>query len=148
MRALPTFMAAIALWLVGMPAAVQAEQPKRLPQVGVLVAVARADYDPLAKDPLKDALLEGLRALGYVEGKNIHVDYRVPRKPEEVAEMARDLVAHRVDVIATAGPLSIEATRRATDSIPIASSFPVLGRGGSVSRETCGLDADQRRLRV
>ena len=119
MQARLTFIAVIALWVLGMPAAVQAEQPKRLPQVGVLVPVARADYDPAAKDPLKDALLEGLKALGYVEGKNIHVDYRVPRKPEEVAEMARDLVAHKVDVIATAGPLPIEVTRRATDSIPI-----------------------------
>jgi putative ABC transport system substrate-binding protein len=101
-----------------MPAAVQAEQPKRLPQVGFLFIVPRADYDP-AKDPLRDALLEGLKALGYVEGKNIHVDWRVPRKPEEVAEIARDLVEHKVDVIATTGPLSIEAARRATDSIPI-----------------------------
>jgi len=101
-----------------MPAAVQAEQPKRLPQVGVLIPVARADYDP-AKDPLKDALLEGLKTFGYVEGKNIHVDYRVPRRPEAVAEMARDLVGRKVDVIATAGPQPIEATRRATDSIPI-----------------------------
>jgi hypothetical protein len=40
-------------------------------------------------------LLEGLKALGYVEGKNIHVDYRVPRKPEEIAEIARDLVEHK-----------------------------------------------------
>ena len=108
----------IALWLVGMPAAVQAEQPKRLPQVGYLFIVPRADYDP-AKDPLRDALLEGLNALGYVEGKNIHVDYRVPRKPEEIAEIARDLVEHKVDVIGTTGPAPIEAVRRATDSIPI-----------------------------
>ena len=103
MQACPTFIAAIALWVVGMPAAVQAEQPKRMPQIGFLAPVARADYDP-AKDPIKDALLEGLKALGYVEGKNIHVDYRVPRKPEEIAEIARDLVEHKVDVIVTGGP--------------------------------------------
>jgi len=52
MRACPTFIAAIALWVVGMPAAVQAEQPKRLPQVGFLIQL-RADYDPAAKDPLR-----------------------------------------------------------------------------------------------
>ena len=118
MQARLTFIAVIALWLVGMPAAVQAEQPKRLPQVGFLFIVPRADYDP-AKDPFRDALLEGLKALGYVEGKNIHVDWLVPRKPEEVAEIARDLVEHKVDVIATTGPAPIEAVRRATDSIPI-----------------------------
>jgi hypothetical protein len=72
MQARPTFIAAIALWIVGMPAVVQAEQPKRLPQVGYLNQVVRPDYDPAAKDPFKDAVLEGLKALGYVEGKNIH----------------------------------------------------------------------------
>ena len=118
MRACPTFIAAISLWVVGIPAAVAAEQPQRVPQVGFLEAMARADYDP-AKDPIKDALLEGLQALGYVEGKNIHIEYRVPRKPDDTAEMARDLVGHKVDVIATFGPAPIEAARRATDSIPI-----------------------------
>jgi hypothetical protein len=95
MHARLTFIAAIALWVAGMPATVQAEQPKRIPQIGFLALVARADYDPAAKDPIKDGLLEGLNALGYVEGKNIHVDYRVPRKPEEIAEIARDLVEHK-----------------------------------------------------
>jgi putative ABC transport system substrate-binding protein len=114
-----TFIAAIALWVAGMPATVQAEQPKRIPQIGFLALVARADYDPAAKDPIKDGLLEGLNALGYVEGKNIHVDYRVPRKPEEIAEIARDLVEHKVDIIVTGGPQYIEAAKRATDSIPI-----------------------------
>jgi putative ABC transport system substrate-binding protein len=78
----------------------------------------RADYDP-AKDPIKNALLEGLKSLGYIEGKNIHVDYRVPRKPEEIDEIARDLVEHKVDVIATGGPQYIDAAKRATNSIPI-----------------------------
>ena len=114
-----TFIAAMALCVVGMPATVQAEQPKRIPQIGFLGLVARADYDPAAKDPIKDGLLEGLNALGYVEGKNIHVDYRVPRKPEEIAEIARDLVEHKVDIIVTGGPQYIEAAKRATDSIPI-----------------------------
>jgi putative tryptophan/tyrosine transport system substrate-binding protein len=118
MRACPTFLAAISLWVVGIPAAVAAEQPQRVPQVGFLEATVRADYDP-AKDPIKDALLEGLQALGYVEGKNIHIEDRVPRKPDDTAEMARDLVGRKVDVIATFGPAPIEAARRATDSIPI-----------------------------
>src|SRR5262249_23966944 len=119
MQARPTFIAAIALWIVGMPAVAQAEQPKRLPQVGYLNQVVRPDYDPAAKDPFKDAVLEGLKALGYVEGKNIHVDFRVPRKPQEIDEIARDLVEHKVDVILAIGPLSIDAARRATNSIPI-----------------------------
>ncbi len=118
MRACPTFIAAISLWVFGIPAAVAAEQPQRVPQIGFLEAMVRADYDP-AKDPIKDALLEGLQALGYFEGKNIHIEYRVSRKPDDAAEMARDLVGHKVDVIATFGPAPIEAARRATDRIPI-----------------------------
>jgi chorismate synthase len=51
MRACPTFIAAISLWVVGIPAAVAAEQPQRVPQVGFLEAMVRADYDP-AKDPI------------------------------------------------------------------------------------------------
>jgi putative tryptophan/tyrosine transport system substrate-binding protein len=100
------------------PVAIHAEQARAVPQVGVLLPVQRADYDD-AKDPLKTAFLDGLQALGYVEGKNIHVEVRVPRKPEDLAEMAADLVNHKVDVIATSGPQPIEAARRATATIPI-----------------------------
>jgi putative tryptophan/tyrosine transport system substrate-binding protein len=63
--------------------------------------------------------MDGLQALGYVEGKNIHIELRRPRKPEDLAEMAADLVNRKVDVIATTGPQPIEAARRATATIPI-----------------------------
>jgi putative tryptophan/tyrosine transport system substrate-binding protein len=118
MQASPIFIAAISLWVVAMPAAVQAEQSKRLPQVGLLVPPLPADYDP-AKNPFSDAMLEGLKALGYVEGQSIHIDLRIAGKPEEAAAMARDLVEHKVDVIVAVGPQLIEAAKRATDSIPI-----------------------------
>jgi len=120
MQARPTFIAAIGLfWLVGIPVAVQAERPKHLVQVGFLHPLVRADYDPAAKDPFRDSVLEGLKAVGYVEGKNIHVDFRVPRKTEEISEIAREMVGHNVDIIVTGGPLQIEAAARATASIPI-----------------------------
>ena len=77
----------------------------------------RADTDVM--NTLKAALMDGLQALGYVEGKNIHVELRVPRKPEDLAEMAADLVNRKVDVIVTTGPQPIEAARRATATIPI-----------------------------
>jgi putative tryptophan/tyrosine transport system substrate-binding protein len=117
MRA-PMLTAVILLCGVAMPVGIKAERAKGMPQVGFLSYVQRADYDP-TKDPFKAALLDGLQALGYVEGKNIHVEFRAPRKPEDVAEMAADLVNRKVDVIGTLGPQSIEAARRATDTIPI-----------------------------
>src|SRR5215471_2856450 len=96
---------------------VKAEEPKHVPQVGFLGVILRADYDP-STDWQPAALLEGLRAFGYVEGQNIHLDYRLSRM-EDVAERARDLVSRNVDVIATGGPVPIEAARRATSTIPI-----------------------------
>ena len=104
MHAHPIFIAATALWVAGMPATVQAEQPKHIPQIGFLLRWHVPIMIRRRRTPFKDAAPEGLNALGYVEGKNIHVDYRVPRKPEEIAEMARDLVGHKVDIIATGGP--------------------------------------------
>src|SRR5271169_751287 len=117
MRA-PILTAVFVLYSFAMPVAIHAEQARSVPQVGVLLPVQRADYDE-AKDPLKAAFMDGLQALGYVEGKNIHVEVRVPRKPEDLAEMAADLVNRKVDVIATLGPQPIEAARRATATIPI-----------------------------
>jgi hypothetical protein len=86
MRA-PMLTAVFVLGSLAMPVAIQAEQPKGVPQVGFLAVVQRADYDA-TKDPFRAAFLDGLQALGYAEGKSIHVEFRAPRKPEDVAEMA------------------------------------------------------------
>src|SRR6516225_6301299 len=107
MRAL-MLITAILVYVFATPVAVQAGQARAVPEVGFLGVVARPDYDE-AKDPFKAAFIDGLRALGYVEGKNIHVAYPVPRKPEDIASIAADLVDRKVDVIATVGPQSIEA---------------------------------------
>jgi putative tryptophan/tyrosine transport system substrate-binding protein len=117
MRA-PVLITVFLLHIVAMPVAVQAGQAKTVPEVGVLWPVVRADKEEVMNS-LNAALMEGLQALGYVEGKSIHVEFRVPRKPEDLAEMAADLVNRKVDVIATNGPQAIEAARRATATIPI-----------------------------
>jgi putative tryptophan/tyrosine transport system substrate-binding protein len=118
MQASPIFIAAIALWAVAMPAAAQAEQPKRLPELGLLLPPPPAGLDPV-NNPFSQAMLEGLKALGYVEGQSIHLELRVAAKPEEAAAMARDLVERKVDIIVAVGPQLTEAAKRATDSIPI-----------------------------
>ena len=118
MQASRIVIAAIALWIVAVPAAVQAEQPKRVPQVGLLVPPPPAGYDP-ANNPYSQAMLGGLQALGYVEGQSIHIDLRLATNAEEAAAMASDLVERKVDVIVAVGPQPIEAAKRATDSIPI-----------------------------
>ena len=117
MRA-PMLITAFLVYVFVMPVAVQAGQARTVPEVGVLWAPVRADKEEVMKS-LNAALMEGLQALGYVEGKNIHVELRMPRKPEDLAEMAADLVNRKVDIIATTGPQPIEAARRATATIPI-----------------------------
>ena len=103
MRA-PILIIAFLAYVFAMPVTVQAEQARAVPEVGVLLPIAPPNKDE-AMNSLMAEFIDGLQALGYVEGKNIHVELRVPRKPEDLAEMAADLVNRKVDVIAAAGPV-------------------------------------------
>ena len=75
------------------------------------------------------ALRSGLRALGYVEGTNLVIDFRAAEgKRERLAELAAELMALKPDVLVTTTNYSGEALKRATSSIPIvmaASAAPV-----------------------
>lgn len=77
-----------------------------------------------------DAFKQGLRDLGYVEGKNLVVEWRYAEdKPDRLREMAADLARLKVDVIVTGGNTATEAAKKATRIIPIVmtrSSDPVL----------------------
>jgi putative tryptophan/tyrosine transport system substrate-binding protein len=90
-------------------------EPEHVPQLGFL---APRLPDQRSEDVFKNALMEGLRQFGYVEGQTIHVEPREATTPEEFVEMAHDLVGRNVDVIGTLGP-GIDAVRRATNTIPI-----------------------------
>src|SRR6266850_2299652 len=67
-----------------------------------------------------EAFREGLRELGYVEGRNIAIERRSAEgKPERLQDLAADLVQLRVDVIVTATTAATQAAQRATTTIPI-----------------------------
>ena len=67
-----------------------------------------------------EAFLQGLRELGYVQGKNIVLEYRAAEgKSERYPALASELVSLKVDVIVTAGAASTRAAREATSTIPI-----------------------------
>src|SRR5437016_1925245 len=69
---------------------------------------------------LLDAFRQELSSLGWVEGKNITIEYRfAEQKNERLPELAADLVRLKVDLIVTAGSPSASAAKKATSTIPI-----------------------------
>jgi len=69
---------------------------------------------------MRDAFLQGLRDLGYVEGRNIVIEYRdAERKLERLPALAAELVALKVDVIVASGTLAALAAKQATRTLPI-----------------------------
>ena len=94
-------------------------QPKKVPHIGYLLATS-----PAVNAARIEALRQGLRELGYVEGKNIIIDFRwAEGKLDRVPELAAELVRLKVDVIVTAGPTDTRAAKNATSTIPIIMGF-------------------------
>jgi putative ABC transport system substrate-binding protein len=101
------------LYALCLPA--QAQQPTKTPRIGFLSASSAA---PLSSRI--EAFRQGLRELGYGEGKNILIDWRFAEgKPDRLSELAAELVRLKVDVIVTGGPQSTRSAKEATSTIPI-----------------------------
>ena len=95
------------------PFAAAAQQPGKVPVVGVHYPGSRAG-------PIFDNVRQGLRDLGYVDGKNIAFEIRFAGgKPEALPGLATDLVHRKVGVILTIGPDALRSARDATSAIPI-----------------------------
>jgi len=102
--------------LVAVPAA-EAQQPGKVPRIGLI----RLGSPP---DPLAEAFVQGLRDLGYVEGRTIAIEYRWAQgNPERIPHLTAELVRLKVDVIVTPGGPGGLAAKQATSTIPIV--FPV-----------------------
>jgi putative ABC transport system substrate-binding protein len=103
--------------LVAMPLAAPAQQTPKMPRIGLL-SVGSDPSRPLPPQWL--AFLDGLRALGYVEGQNIVIERRFAAgKSERVAGMANELVQLGVNVIVATGLRENQAARQATTTTPI-----------------------------
>jgi putative ABC transport system substrate-binding protein len=95
------------------------QQPKKTPRIGFLSSLA-----PAAVSDRTDAFRHGLRELGYIEGKNIQIDWRYAEgQAERLAKFAAELVRLNVDVIVTGGPAVNRYAKEATSSIPIVLTF-------------------------
>jgi putative tryptophan/tyrosine transport system substrate-binding protein len=104
--------AAVAWTLAG-----QAQQPKRIPRVGVLMAYS--EKDPVARASV-DAFAQALRHLGWIEGKNIQIVYRFAvGDPALLAADAAELVGLSPDAILATSTPAVAALRQQTRAIPI-----------------------------
>jgi putative ABC transport system substrate-binding protein len=98
------------------PVAGQAQQLNRVRRIGVLMGYAEGD--PNIKSHL-DGFLEGLRALGWIDGKNVQVDYRTAPDIEGMRLRAAELLSLGPDLIVTALTPVTRAAREVAPSVPI-----------------------------
>ena len=109
-----TFLGTIAGGLLTAPLAAEAQRAGKVYRVGFLW-----DSPAVFPDAI-EAFRQGLRDLGYVEGRNIAIEYRwAEGKPERIRELAEELVRLKVDVIVAPASIYVEAAKRATSTIPI-----------------------------
>ncbi len=110
------FIRAMAGGLLAAPGSAEAQQAAaKVPRIGFLA------LNPGANPHLREAFLQGLRDLGYVEGRNVVIEYRSAEgKLERLRALAAELVALKVDVIVTGGgtPTAL-AAKEATRTLPI-----------------------------
>ena len=92
-----------------------AQQSAKLPRIGYLAGTADR------KSPIVEAFRQGLRDLGYVEGKNIQIEFRYAEgRPDLVSNLIAELVQLKLDVLVIGqGQAAIRAAQQATKTIPI-----------------------------
>ncbi len=93
----------------------QAQQPARIPRIGILIGSSASSLSARV-----EAFRQRLRELGYVEGKNIVIEYRYAEgKLERLPDLAAELVRLKVDVIVTGGGPTSLAAKKASATIPM-----------------------------
>jgi ABC-type uncharacterized transport system substrate-binding protein len=102
---------AVGAMLFALCASAQAQQAKKVPVVGFL---AGADASTV------DAFRQGLRDLGYIEGKNIVIEYRYAEgRADRLNDFVAEFVRSKVDIIVTANTIAVRAAMQLTETIPI-----------------------------
>ncbi len=111
---LPIIRLALIAMLLALSFQAEAQQPARILRIGILVAASASSFSARV-----EAFRQRLRELGYVEGKNIVIEYRYAEgKLERLPDLAAELVRLKVDVIVTTGPGN-SAAKKASATIPI-----------------------------
>jgi putative tryptophan/tyrosine transport system substrate-binding protein len=100
---------------VALPLAARAQQPGKLPTIGLLVSGTPSSHGPWVA-----GFVQRLRELGWIEGRTITIEYRwAEGRTDRAAEIAAEFVRRNVDVIVTSATAVIVAAKQATSVIPI-----------------------------
>src|SRR5262245_8870874 len=113
--------------VVAWPLAARAQQPGKSPTIGFLGATT-----PTIWSPFVGAFLQRLRELGWIDGRDIAIEYRwAEGRDDRYAAFVAEFVQRRVDVIVTAGTTATMSVKKATSTIPIvfASAGDPVGTG-------------------
>ena len=117
-RRLIGLLVTLALGIVWLVLAADAQPPEKVRRIGVLLAAS-----PLWAHPLVEAFRQGLRDLGYVEGQNLVIEYRYAEGHDErLPALAAELVQLQVEVLVAPGPSTGPVAQHATRTIPIVMS--------------------------
>jgi putative tryptophan/tyrosine transport system substrate-binding protein len=111
--AVPSILVAVVLLAVAVIA--EAQQPKKVPRIAFLLGGPSSFYSARI-----DVFKQGLKELGYVEGKNITIEYRYAEgKDDRLPALAAELVGLKVDVILATATPSVLAVKKVSATIPI-----------------------------
>ena len=110
------FISGITVGLLAAPLAAEAQHAQTSPRLGMLLTGSPSDRGPSRE---LDALTKKLGELGWVEGRNLGVEVRWAKNPDNLPGLATELVRLGVNIILTPGPEATIAARTATSAIPI-----------------------------
>jgi putative tryptophan/tyrosine transport system substrate-binding protein len=135
----------------------EAQQPAKIPRIGYISGTG----NPSNPGPYVEALRQGLRDLGHIDGKNVVIEYRgAEGKPDRYSSLVNELVELKVDVLVVPTLPAILAARQATKTIPIVmvtNTDPVAGKlvdslarpGGNITGlSTLAQDLSGKRLEL
>ena len=101
----------VVLVVIALCVSAEAQQPKKIPRIGVLLD---------SEGPFLKSFRQGLRDLGYIEDKNIFIEYRFAKgNPDRISALAADLIDKKVELILTAGTGPARAIQQVTVVTPI-----------------------------
>ena len=111
--AVPSILIAVALLAFAVIA--DAQQPKKVPRIGVVVSGG-----PVLPSTNNEAFRQGLRDLGYVEGQNLLIEYRYGEgKLDRMPGLVNELVEQKVDILFVTNQVAIRVAKKTTKTIPI-----------------------------